>query len=39
MDSSDNCEALIQKEIIYNGSKYVPLVDGTKVCILQPVYN
>lgn len=34
MDSSDGSEALIKKEIIYNGSKYVPLIDGTKVCNL-----
>lgn len=33
MDCSDSGEALIKKEIIYNGSKYVPLVDGTKVRI------
>lgn len=33
MDFSDSGEALIKKEIIYNGSKYVPLVDGTKVRI------
>lgn len=31
MDCSDSEDALINKQIIYNGSKYVPLVDGTKV--------
>lgn len=34
MDSSDSDSALIKKEIIYRGSKYIPLVDGTKVCWL-----
>lgn len=34
MDSSDSDSesALIKKEIIYRGSEYIPLVDGTKVC-------
>lgn len=31
MDSSDTDDALIKKSIIHNGSKYIPLVDGTKV--------
>lgn len=31
MDVSDSDEAFIKKEIIYRGSKYIPLVDGTKV--------
>lgn len=26
-------DALIEKEIIYRGSKYIPLVDGTKVSL------
>ncbi|XP_031632118.1 AH receptor-interacting protein [Contarinia nasturtii] len=31
MDLNTSDEALIKKEIIYRGSKYIPLVDGTKV--------
>lgn len=40
MDNSDSSDALIKKEIIYNGSKYVPLVDGTKVyCVFDTGKN
>lgn len=31
MDDSESEDALIKKTIISNGSKYIPLVDGTKV--------
>lgn len=31
MDTSDSDDALIEKHIISNGTKYIPLVDGTKV--------
>lgn len=33
MTSSDSEAALIKKQIIYPGSKYIPLADGTKVRI------
>lgn len=33
MDQIGIEDALIQKKIIYSGSKFVPLVNGTKVCI------
>lgn len=32
MDQIGIEDALIQKRIIYSGSKFVPLVNGTKVC-------
>lgn len=38
MDSSDGSDALIKKEIIYNGSKYIPARDGTKVRETVDVY-
>lgn len=31
MDSSDSSDALIEKNILYNGSKFIPFTDGTKV--------
>lgn len=31
MDNSDSGDALIKKTILHNGSKYITLVDGTKV--------
>lgn len=31
MDTSDSGDALIKKQMIHSGSKYIPLVDGTKV--------
>lgn len=33
MDPTGIEDALIQKKIIYSGSKFVPLVNGTKVCV------
>lgn len=38
MDPSDS-DALIKKEIIYRGSEYIPLVDGTKVIIMHIALN
>lgn len=31
MDSSDSSDALIEKKILYKGTQFIPLTDGTKV--------
>lgn len=33
MDQIGIEDALIKKKILYSGSKFVPLVNGTKVCM------
>lgn len=32
MDASDGDNSLISKETLYPGTKYIPFVDGTRVC-------
>lgn len=39
MDSSDSSDSLIEKKIIYNGTEFIPFVNGTKVSFSHLTFN